>query len=62
MYILQITDVDILEVETAMNEAFTELVVKLSEASFRPIFIKVRSIIYSLLNNININTLQHNLY
>ena len=44
-----------------MNEAFTELVVKLSEASFRPIFIKVRSIIYSLLNNINTNTLQHNL-
>ena len=45
-----------------MNEAFTELVVKLSEASFRPIFIKVRYNIYSLLNNININTLQHNLY
>ena len=29
-----------------MNEAFIELVIKLSEASFRPLFLKVRSVIY----------------
>ena len=38
---LQVLEVDIFEVEEKINYGFTELAVKLSEISFRPIFLKV---------------------
>ena len=40
---LQVLEVDIFEVEEKINYGFTELAVKLSEISFRPIFLKVGS-------------------
>ena len=40
---LQALEVDIFEVEEKINYGFTELAVKLSEISFRPIFLKVGS-------------------
>ena len=35
----------VLEVETCCLQAFTDLVVKLSETSFRPFFLKVKDIV-----------------